>query len=210
MSATAPSGRPRPDHAWRSFRSGALLGLMREYASVFFGFEVSLRVDAPVPDAAHIPGRDQHNSSMILDALAAAAAPGDPLLLAITDVDLFSRGTTYVFGEGNLERRVGICSLARLQSPDEGLVRRRALRLLSHEAGHLLSIPHCIRRRCVMQGSNTLEESDRHPMEPCSQDLRKIRWSTGVDLARRGAGLRRWYDRWGWPLESGFGNSDLG
>src|SRR5579864_9076193 len=51
-----------------SSRFGAVLGLMRDYASVFFGFEVSLAADVPVPDAAHVPERGQHNSSMILDA----------------------------------------------------------------------------------------------------------------------------------------------
>jgi archaemetzincin len=193
-----------------SSRFGTVLDLMREYAAVFFGLETGIGTDVPIPDAAQVPQRGQHNSSMILDALAVGAADGALLTLAITEADLFSRGKKYVFGEGNLERRVGICSLARLRSPDEAIFLRRALKLMSHETGHLLSIPHCVRRRCVLQGANTLEESDGHPMEPCAEDLRKIRWSTGVDLDQRAAGLRVFYDRMGWTLESGFGNSDLG
>lgn len=162
-----------------------LLQLLRDYGGIFFGLEARIGDPLPLPDAAHVPQRDQHNSSMILDALAGGVDDAALITIAVTGADLFSRGKRYVFGEGDLERRVGICSLARLRTPDEALFRRRALRLLTHEAGHILSIPHCVSRRCLMQGANTLEESDRHPMQPCREDLRKLVWNTGVDPIRR-------------------------
>ena len=178
----------------------ALLELLRNYGAAFFGLEARLSAGRPLPDAAQVPQRGQHNSSMILDALADLDR-GDALVtLAITGADLFSRGKKYVFGEGDLERGVGVCSLFRLGSPDRALFLRRALRLTTHETGHILSIAHCVTRRCLMQGANTLEESDRHPLEPCSEDLRKIAWNTGVDLVQRKARLR------GLKLDSGGGN----
>ena len=166
-------------------RFGPLLRRMRDYGGTFFGLESRIVPSQPLPDAAQVPKRGQHNSSMILDALAGGIADEALITLAVTDADLFSRGVKYVFGEGNLARRVGVCSLARLATADEALFRRRALQLLTHEAGHILSIPHCVTRRCLMQGANTLEESDRHPLEPCKEDLRKIVWNTGVDPVRR-------------------------
>jgi archaemetzincin len=166
----------------------ALLDLLRDYGAAFFGLDARVDPARPLPDAADVPKRGQHNSSMILDALAERVR-GDALVtLAVTD--LFSRGKKYVFGEGDLERGVGVCSLSRLRSPDRTLFLRRALRLTTHEAGHILSIAHCVTRRCLMQGANTLEESDRHPLEPCSEDLRKIAWNTGVDPAQRKRKLR--------------------
>ena len=185
-------------------RSGPILDLLRDYGAIFFGLDARVADNVPLPDAAHVPQRDQHNSSMILDVLADRVEDRALLTLAVTDVDLFSRGKRYVFGEGTLERRVGICSLARLRTPDESLFRRRALKLMSHEAGHILSIPHCVRRRCLMQGANTLEESDGHPMQPCPEDLRKLVWNTGVNPVHRAAELRVFYDRSGWMGESGF------
>jgi len=175
-------------------RSGPVLELLGEYGAIFFGLDARLADDVSVPDAAHVPQRGQHNSSMILDVLAGRVEDRALLTLAVTDVDLFSRGKRYVFGEGNLERRVGICSLARLRTPDESLFRRRALKLLSHEAGHILSMPHCVQRRCLMQGANTLEESDRHPMQPCAVDLKKIAWNTGLDPVQRERQLRDFED----------------
>jgi len=191
-------------------RSGGALELLREYGAIFFGLEARIADDVPLPDLAHVPQRGQHNSSMILDALADRTEAEALITVAVTDADLFSRGKRYVFGEGNLERRVGICSLARLRTPDESLFRRRALRLMSHEAGHILSIPHCVQRRCLMQGANTLEESDGHPMEPCPEDLRKLVWNTGVHPGTRAAQLLVFYDRSGWTGESGFQEAVLG
>ncbi len=191
-------------------RFGTLLELMREYAGIFFGLESCLGGDRELPDGAFVPQRRQHNSSMILDVLAAHLDDRALITLAVTDADLFSRGTAYVFGEGNLGRRVGICSLARLTTPEEPIFRRRALKLMSHEAAHILSLTHCVRRRCLLQGANTIEESDGHPLEPCDEDLRKLQWNTGVDLGRRAEGLRAFHRRLGWAGESGISGSDLG
>lgn len=187
-----------------------ILELMRDYGAVFFGLPSRLLPPKPLPAASHVSPRDQHNSSMILDDLADGIDDAALVTVAVTTADLFARGKNYVFGEGHFARRVGICSLARLRSPDERLFLTRALRLLTHEAGHILSIPHCVSRRCLMQGANTLEESDRHPLQPCEEDLRKILWNTGVDSVQRRADLAVFYSRLGWTAESGFPESLLG
>jgi archaemetzincin len=171
------------------------LGILAEYGAAFFGLEARILAPLPVPEAAHIFPRDQHKSSAILEAL---TPPADALVyLAITDRDLFAPGKKFVFGESSLERRVGVCSLARLGGSD-----RRALKLLTHEAGHILSIAHCVTHRCVMQGANTLEESDGHPYHLCPQDLRKLAWNTGVDPVERYRRLRTLYSRFGWKDEA--------
>jgi len=171
-------------------RHGPLLDRLRAYAEAFFGLGARISAARPLPGAAHVPQRDQHNSSMILDHLIGGVPDDALILVAVTDRDLFARGKNYVFGEGHLERRSGVISLARLQTPDPDLFLRRALKLMSHEAGHILSIAHCVRRRCLMQGSNTLEESDGQPLELCREDLRKLEWNTGIPGDRRARALR--------------------
>jgi len=166
-------------------RHGALLGRLRDYGGAFFGLETRIAPPLPLPDAAHVPQRDQHNSSMILDDLAGLLPAGALIFLGVADRDLFARGKPYVFGEGDLERGTGVLSLSRLETPDADLFLRRALRLMSHEAGHILSIAHCVKRRCLMQGSNTLAESDAQPLHLCREDLRKLEWNTRYGGARR-------------------------
>ena len=169
------------------------LARMAEYAGAFFGLEARLLDPIPLPENAHVFPRDQHRSSDLLAHLA-ARAPADALVyLGISDRDLFAPGKKFVFGEASLESRTGLCSLARLEGSD-----RRALKLMTHEAGHILSIAHCTAWRCVMQGSNTLEESDGHPLHLCPDDLRKLAWNTGVDPMSRYRALAALYSRWTW------------
>jgi archaemetzincin len=141
---------------------------------------------------------------MVLDELAGLVPDDALVLLGIAGHDLFARGKKFVFGEGSLERRVGVCSLTRLASPDRALFERRSLKLMTHEVGHILSIAHCVTHRCVMQGSNTLEESDGHPLHLCPADLRKLEWNTGVDRAARYRRLQAFYEKAGWSADAGW------
>ena len=185
-----------------SDRHAELLDRAREYASLFFQTEVRLGSPLPLFEDAHVPQRDQYNSSMLLGELAEGGSGGAGL--GITDRDLFARGVSYVFGESSAEKRTGVLSIARLGSPDSAAFRRRALKLLTHEAGHLFRIAHCRGWRCVMQGANTLEESDRHPMHLCPDDLRKLRWIAGFDVQERYRKLKAFYQAEGWLEEAGW------
>lgn len=166
---------------------------MRRYAEIFF--DVPARVLAPLPmfENGYVPARRQYNATMLIGQLR-EILPGDALVyIGICDEDLFSRGLNFVFGEGSLRERTGVYSLRRYRTPDATLFLRRALKLMAHEVGHILSIEHCIYYRCVMQGANTLYEDDRHPMHLCPVDLRKLEWNTGFDRDRRYRGLEAFY-----------------
>src|SRR5262245_2757894 len=54
------------------------MGRMAEYAEIFFGLPVRLLPSRPLFDLAHVPTRDQYNSSMVLDELA-PLVPSDAL-----------------------------------------------------------------------------------------------------------------------------------
>jgi len=178
-------------------RCGTTLDRMVDYAAAFFGLEARRAPARPLFEKAYVGTRGQYNSTMILDDLAERVPADAVLYLGVTDVDLFARGKKFVFGESSLEVRAGICSLARLESSE-----RRALKLMTHEAGHLLSIAHCVTHRCVMQGSNSIEESDGQPLHLCPEDLRKLAWNCGVDLRERTRKLEAFYRSRGWEAEA--------
>jgi len=97
---------------------------------------------------------------------------------------------------------VGVYSLRRLQTRDESLFAARALKLISHEAGHILSIPHCVRWRCVMQGANSALEQDGQPFHPCPEDARKMEWACGFDRQERNGRLAAFYERAGFAADA--------
>jgi archaemetzincin len=127
-------------------------------------------------------------------------------LVAVTMSDLYpGEGWNYVFGQALLRGRVGVYSLARhfpafWDEPDSMEARRQALRrslkLVSHEVGHTFGLEHCVTWRCNMNGSNSLDESDRAPLHLCPGCLRKLQWNRGFDVVERYERLRAFFEEY--------------
>lgn len=179
-----------------------LLARMRDYAEAFFGLPATPLRALPLFEDTWVPERAQHNSTRILRRLADHVPPDALVYAVFTTEDLYTQGLRFVFGEGSLDGRRGVYSLRRLGTPDPALFLRRALKLMSHEAGHILSIAHCVHYSCVMQGSNTLSEDDRHPMHLCPMDLEKLLWNVGGDATSRYRRLLDFYERAGLAEEA--------
>ena len=80
------------------------------------------------------------------------------------------------------------------RSPDaQTQALRRACKVLTHEIGHTLGLTHCVFYECVMNGSNTLEETDEHPLIDCPVCHRKLLFNIGFDPSKRFAALRDFY-----------------
>ncbi|KAG5854281.1 archaemetzincin-2 [Anguilla rostrata] len=70
----------------------------------------------------------------------------------------------------------------------------RSCKTLTHEIGHIFGIKHCQWLRCVMQGSNHLEESDRRPLHLCPICLRKLQSALEFKMADRYRALLQWME----------------
>jgi len=110
----------------------------------------------------------------------------------------------FVFGQAGLRERVGVFSFVRYDptfygsapgGKDESTLLRRSCRILAHETGHMFSLQHCVYFRCVMNGSNHLEESDSRPLALCPVCLRKLHACIGFDVLDRYRKLLRFYEK---------------
>lgn len=171
-----------------------VLARTEEFLGLYFNLPVKPLPELPlalVPARARRAqpgtGYEQLLTSYILGELLKPRVPADgAALLAFTAWDLWPRPTwSYVFGEASLGDRVGVWSLFRYGDPalgEEAFRRclRRAIATASHETGHMFSLPHCARYACNMNGSDSLEESDRQPLTLCPDCLAKLCWATGT------------------------------
>jgi archaemetzincin len=66
--------------------------------------------------------------------------------------------------------------------------------LALHEAGHLLSLPHCTFYRCLMNGALTIEEADARPAVLCPVCRAKLCWNLGIDPEARERALSGAFD----------------
>jgi archaemetzincin len=135
-------------------------------------------------------------------------------LLGVTMEDLYPEESwNYVFGQASLADRVGVYSLVRFhpefwgQEPSDAAARlglKRSLATLVHETGHMFGVHHCQTYDCVMNGSNSLAESDGRPMALCPECLKKFRWNIGFDVPARYEALRAFYEEHGLAAEAAF------
>ena len=114
--------------------------------------------------------RNQYRSNQLLDFL---EKKYEGRILGITKEDMYTEGLNFVFGQAKMKGRVAIISICRLdptffhQPEDEGLLEKRSVKESIHEIGHVLGLPHCNKRGCVMNFSNTVGEVDRKTKYLC-------------------------------------------
>lgn len=186
---------------------------LRRWMAAFFGRPTRWGKPLPFPDSGRLrrltDGTQwrQHHAGTILERLRYHVPDHAVALLAVTCEDLYPEPSwNFVFGMATFRARVGVYSLARLYPSFNGqpwtpaAARRgllRALKLLTHETGHMFGIRHCVTFHCIMNGSNGLEESDRAPLYLCPLCLSKLAWNLKLDVRRRYAALTRFLTRHG-------------
>jgi archaemetzincin len=177
-----------------------VLDLTADFMSRYFCLEV--RVAQPLPLSLIPPrARRRHPSwgmrqiltTHVLDVLLKPRRPRDAAAyIGFTTIDLWpGRGWNFVFGQASLKERVGVWSIYRKGDPERelDLCLLRTIKTAVHETGHMLSMWHCTAHKCNMNGSNSLQESDRAPLALCSECAAKLLWATGCDAGARYKGL---------------------
>ena len=197
-----PLGAIAKDHA-------ALLETTRAYCEVYFQCATKLLPPLDPPAKAWVKKRAQFDGDKLLRFLE-PRVPADAIAVGgFLAEDIYSGDLNFVFGVATLEKRVGIYSTARLEEKYAGMpasagLERRTIAVASHELGHMFGIQHCLFYRCVMNGSNSLEESDGQPLLACPVDLEKLRRNVGFDPEKRLADLEKFYEARGYGAEAAF------
>jgi archaemetzincin len=104
-------------------------------------------------------------------------------ILGVMDRDIFSKFLNFVFGVADLPRNksfgYAIISVTRLREKfyrrPENIAQfeQRVLKEAIHELGHTFGLEHC-EKLCVMRFSNSLDDTDRKPLNFCEICLEKL------------------------------------
>jgi len=131
----------------------------------------------PVPQAAFDKKRSQYNSNLILSAIRAYGSkkPEFHRILGVIDLDIFTSGLNYVFGEACVPGSAALISLWRLKpefyhdKSDLAIYMFRVFKEAVHELGHTLGVQHCPHSMCVMHFSNSIFDTDRKQNLLCDE-----------------------------------------
>ncbi|CAF0717730.1 unnamed protein product [Brachionus calyciflorus] len=122
--------------------------------------------------------------------------------VAITTCDLVHQDS-FVFGLSDQELQVCIVSLYRYvqhlidnRNFTEKELLKKVSSVICHEIGHTFGLEHCIYYRCIMNGSNTLEEDDKLPIYLCPVCLRKLHFLLNFDIEKRYLNLMEYCEKY--------------
>ncbi len=183
-----------------------VLAILREFMELHFGLKVirlaTIGTERIPENARRYPAgaiAEQLHTPFLLDRLLIPNRPKDAVaVLAITASDLWpGDGWNFVFGVASLKQRVGVWSTSRFGDPEKERTRflRRVLQVAIHETGHMFGIKHCTAYECCMNGSNSLEESDRASMVFCCECDPKLWWSCNLEPIARARALAEFAKR---------------
>lgn len=201
-----------------------------EYISIFFQLETIL-LDTIDINTLHSTFKDskinlknlfkddQYDTQTILEMLKHILPTDAFCLLALTNVDLCSKGCNFVFGEASYNSRIGIASVCRFDplfyqnnysqedfdelskyygyNYEESLVKdkliNRIYKIVTHEILHMFSMDHCIWYNCNMCGINGINELDKYSYRLCPICINKLYIANKFDVKKRTSDLEYFY-----------------
>ena len=191
-----------------------IIEITKEYLSLFFQRKVEILSnlsDYKIPAYSRRLREDGHEQILapyILDSvLNKIKIKNSAALMALSEKDLFpSKDWSFVFGLASYSKRVGVTSIYRLQ--DKILVSnnftkclKRLINISSHEIGHMFSIQHCKTSKCVMNGSNSMYETDLGTNRLCSECQQKLCYSLKYNNEKRLAELQSFFKKYNLILD---------
>ena len=142
-----------------------VLSVVGEGLAMALGREWEVADPLPHPAYAYHQRRQQYLSDAILNQLRQITLPAERLL-GLVDLDLYTSGLNFVFGQASMGGREALIALPRLRQSfyslpdDKALFHERAVKEAVHELGHTYGLAHCPDATCVMHFSNSLPDTD--------------------------------------------------
>ncbi|WP_022854833.1 archaemetzincin family Zn-dependent metalloprotease [Thermodesulfobacterium thermophilum] len=150
-----------------------ILLALKSHLETIFGYSVNFYGLVFDLSLAYNPKRNQYISSKIIDLFSKYKKNLKEKWVVLVDVDLYTHGLNFVFGEADPKRGIAVVSHARLNPEfyglafDEKIFTERLIKEVSHELGHLFYLPHCFHANCVMSFSNTIADVDKKSKSFC-------------------------------------------
>jgi archaemetzincin len=158
------------------------LDALAQDISVFYRIQCVVRAPLDIPDACFNFERQQYDTAALLNWLAGQTSPASFRTAGVLDIDVYTEGYNYLFGQARLGGSICVVSTARmgqyvlLRQPED-----RWQSIVRHELGHTLGLRHVSDQRSVMKFANSLAEHDVQGTQLTSYDWAQLKKLHPID-----------------------------
>jgi archaemetzincin len=141
---------------------------------------IEIKLEPGSLEYAYDAARKQYKSPLILSHLRRMKKGTGDKIMAVTDVDLYSPGYDFIYGEADVRAGAATLSINRLVTEDREItsdlmvISERIIREATHEIGHLFGLGHCRDQKCVMRTCTCLAEVDEAHGGLCPECYMKL------------------------------------
>lgn len=150
-----------------------LLEVLESELKQTFNTKVEFRVKQWNLNYAYNRNRKKYSSAQLLRRLRGLERNRGDKIMGIVDVDIYSPGWEFIFGDAEINSGTAVLSLFLLKparhgkTSDNDLFEKRVVKEAVHELGHLYYQAHCTDPKCVMYLSKSLADIDRKAKSIC-------------------------------------------
>jgi archaemetzincin len=146
-----------------------------------FRARVEVLKSVPLPPEAWYAPRSRHRAEKLLDFLQRETPEPYFKVIGITEGDISTTKNEHpdwgIFGLGSIDGKTGVISTHRLKSngASEEKAAERLAKIVIHETGHTLGLPHCPEAGCVMGDAHgTIASVDDSGEQFCAACQKRI------------------------------------
>lgn len=192
-----------------SIFSKYLLNALKEFLEIYFDLIVLVEDGLNLSNKFKLDTNDSIDAINTLSILKTFKEKNSFSTVAITTCDL-THNESFVFGLSDQELQVCVVSLFRYVldlKTNDGRVNdmdllKKTCSVICHEIAHTFGLEHCIYYRCIMNGSNTIEEDDKLPIYLCPICFRKLHFLLNFDIEKRYLNLFKYCEKYEFKSES--------
>ena len=146
-----------------------------------FNRQVEIRNKVGSLEYAYDAARYQYKSPLLLSRLRRMKKEWGDKILGVVDVDLYSPGYDFIYGEADMDTGAATLSINRLVTNAQSiqgnlnLSTDRIIREATHEIGHLYGLGHCPDPQCVMRTCTCIPEVDAAGGGLCAACTEKLK-----------------------------------
>ncbi len=153
------------------------IDIVKKGLEAAFGLKVETIEAKPLPKEAWYEPRSRYRAEKLLTFLDEKSEAKYRIVIGLTSKDISTTKDEHedwgIFGLGELDGRVCLVSTFRLNArgADEAKLRERMRKVAIHEVGHVMGLPHCPTKGCVMRDAEssilTVDEETGEFCEKC-------------------------------------------